>query len=210
MKTVTRLSTLLGILFFIGILGGCVAGPAGPYYQVARDQPPAAAMEPFELGPNDITYILEVIDYTPFGLRRLPMTEEQLYNKGYDRVRRTREADFAIDIAFSASSRDNPDVRAGNMLGGAMLGAATGAIIGGATGDAGAGAAIGAASGGALGLVSPASTPMVRIDITITSFRDQYNAHRGVVVDLSSVPPMYVQRAIDNEVSRMLHSLPRR
>ena len=80
-------------------------------------------------------------------------------------MRRQREADFSLDIALTAEARDNPDVRAEHLLGGAILGAATGALIGAAVRAPATGAAIGAAGGGFLGLASPADTPMIRIDI---------------------------------------------
>ncbi len=211
MKIQAKLCTVIGILFLVGFLGGCAVGPpASPYYGTVYDQPGGEAQERFTLGPNDVTYVLDVDDRTPFGLGYLPLTVDRLYAKGYDMVRRQRDADFAVDVIFSAGSRDNPEVRGANFLGGALFGAAAGAVIGAAAGDPGVGAAIGAASGGALGMVSPADTPLVRIDVNLTSFRGGYNGHQSTVVDLSRVAPPDVRYAIDTEVSRMLHSLPRR
>ena len=133
-----------------------------------------------------------------------------MHRRGYDLVRRQREADFAVEVVLSGGLRDNPDVRAGNALGGALFGAATGAVIGAAAGDPGAGAAIGAASGGALGIIAPASTPLVRIDLNLYSLRDRTSTQRTTTIDLAGVPPYDVQRVIDFEVSRLLAALPRR
>ncbi|NLI80723.1 MAG: hypothetical protein GX443_03435 [Deltaproteobacteria bacterium] len=144
------------------------------------------------------------------GLHRLPRTEQLLYDKGYDRVRRERDADFAIDITLSAGLRDNPDVRAGQALGGALAGAAAGAIIGGALGDPGPGAAIGAASGGLLGLAAPAATSVVRIDVNIQSFRTGETSSATATVDLARVPPPEAFHVIDSETARLVATLPRK
>ncbi|MHC1742106.1 MAG: glycine zipper family protein [Syntrophobacteraceae bacterium] len=212
MKGKTRLVRSLIVLMFLIIAGGCASpyGPPGPYYDVQRNTPQGGDYGPLYLSARDQTFSLNVSDNTPFGLRYFPQTVDMLYNKGYDMVRREREADFSIDISLTGAYRENGQVRAGNALGGAMVGAATGALIGAATGDPGVGAAIGAAGGGVLGLAAPASTPMVRIDIQVQSFTDRSITRRSAMVDLSSVPPPDAQRVIDNEVSRMLSSLPRR
>jgi hypothetical protein len=160
------------------------------------------------VGPQDRIYALHVDDRTPFGLQALPQALNLLYAKGYERVRRQREADFLLNVSFSAASRDNPEARAGNALGGALLGAATGAIIGGALGSPGQGAAIGAGSGAALGLVAPVGAPMVRIDIKTESLRDGSTSYKSAMVDLANVPPPDVPRVVDMQVSRMLDVLP--
>lgn len=203
--------SLIAVMLLVSA-AGCASpyGPPGPYYNVQQSAPPGGGYGPLSLPPKDQFFSLNVSDNTPFGLRYFPQTVDMLYNKGYDMVRREREADFAIDISLTGAYRENGQVRAGNALGGAMVGAATGALIGAATGDPGVGAAIGAAGGGVLGLAAPAATPMVRIDIQVQSFTDRSISRRSAVVDLSSVPPPDAQRVIDNEVSRMLSSLPRR
>ena len=209
------LGTLMAIVLVTGALAACTPYQYGPYYGSGASQPypppPAYASEPpLSLGPDDMTYVMDVQDYTPLGIYHLPFTVQNLYRRGYDQVRRQREADFAIEVVLSGGSRDNPEVRAGNALGGAMFGAATGAIIGAATGDPGAGAAIGAASGGALGIIAPASTPLVRIDVNLYSLRERTNSQRSTTIDLAAVPPYDVQRVVDFEVSRLLSALPRR
>ncbi len=209
----SRILILLVVL--AGAMTACAPYQYGPYYGSGPGQPyppPSgyASEPPFNLGPNDMTYVLDVQDHTPLGIYHLPQTVQTLYRKGYDHVRRQGEADFAIEVVLSAGSRDNPNVRAGNALGGAMFGAATGALIGAAAGDAGAGAAIGAASGGALGIIAPAATPLARIDVNLFSLRDRTNSQRSVTIDLASVPPYNVQRVVDLEVSRLLSGLPRR
>jgi hypothetical protein len=212
MKGKIRLDKFLIALILLTAAAGCASpyGPPGPHYNVQRNTPPGEGYGPLYLPPKDQFFSLNVSDNTPFGLRHLPQTVDMLYSKGYDMVRREREADFAIDISLTGTYRDNAGVRAGNALGGAMVGAATGALIGAATGDPGVGAAIGAAGGGVLGAAAPAATPKVRIDIQVQSFTDRSMARRSATVDLSSVPPPDAQRVIDNEVSRMLSSLPRR
>lgn len=212
-----RLDKVLFVLAFLAMTTGCVSpygpsmyGPPGPYYDVQRNPSPEGGYGPLYLPPEDQFFALNVSDNTPFGLRYLPQTVDMLYNKGYDMVRYEREAHFVIDINLTGAYRDNAGVRAGQALGGAMIGAATGALIGAAAGDPGVGAAIGAAGGGVLGAAAPAATPMVRIDIQVQSFTDRSISNRSATVDLASVPPHDAGRVIDNEVSRMLSSLPRR
>lgn len=211
MKTkFTGASRFLVYIFCASILSACAVAPAGPYYRVSESPSQPASYQDFTPGPKDQNYVMQVSDRTPFGLERLPKTDNMLYSKGYDRVRTDRDADFAIDVAFAAGVQDNPNVRAGNTLGGALAGAAAGAIIGGATGHPGTGAAIGAASGGALGMVAPAGTSLVTIEINLQSFRDRQVSHRTATVDLTNVPPYDVARVVDTEVARLLESLPRR
>ncbi len=197
------------LVFALALLTGC-ATYSGPYYSVSES--------PSYVGPGgggylmpgarDRNYILHIDNRTPFGLYSLPQSMQVLYEKGYDQARRQRQADFALDMMFYAESRDNPDRRAGQALGGAVLGAATGAIIGGALGSPGTGAAIGAGSGGALGLIAPADTPMVRIDIRTQSYTDGTTSFKSALVDLANVPPYDVPRVVDIQVSRMLETLP--
>lgn len=196
----------LGALLAL-VAGGCAAVPPGAYpFQTA----PVTAEGAFYLDPADRTYVLLVNDYTYYGLYDLPMTENLLYNKGYDRVRGKQEADFAVQLTFSAGTYDNPQARAGHALGGALLGAATGAIIGGAARNPGAGAAIGAASGGALGLLAPANATLLTIQLDFTSMRENVNARRIVTLDLTPLPPHEVRQAVDYEVTRLLQPLPPR
>lgn len=213
MRNSARLFAVLLAVFGMAVMAGCAAGPA-PYYSV-QEQPAVQTGGPggpgggyLMVGPQDRFYSLRIEDRTPFGLGNLPQSMNLLYQKGYDQVRRQREADFELDLSFYAMSRDNPDARAGNVVGGALLGAATGAIIGGALGSPGKGAAIGAGSGAALGLVAPADAAMVRIDIRTQSFRDGTASSKSALVDLANVPPYDVQRVIDLQVSRMLEALP--
>lgn len=210
MKGLSNISKTLATLIFLSALSACATAPSGPYYEVARDPVLAASSGPMVISPKDQTFMFEVEDRTPFGPFSMDHTLDLLYKRGYDEVRRQKDADFSINVSLWAGGRDNPDVRAGNTLGGALAGAAAGAIIGGALGDPGKGAAIGAASGGALGLVAPASTPTVRIDLNIYSFADRSTTQRSATVDLTHVPPPDVRRVIDMEVSRMLHDIPRR
>ena len=199
------------IFLVVGMLAGCAATtPAGPSYSVSQNAPPAGAppAAPLMVGPNDVYYSMRIDDRTPFGLQQLPEAMDTLYQKGYDQVRREKESDFSIDIAFSAMTRDNPEARTANVIGGALLGAATGAIIGGgAFGHPGAGAAVGAGALG--GAVTPVNTPMVRIDINVRS-RDGSASSQSATMDLASVPPPDVQIAIDHQVARMLQTLPSR
>jgi uncharacterized protein YcfJ len=120
------------------------------------------------------------------------------------------EADFSLDIALSMEARDNPDLRAEHLLGGAILGAATGALFGAVAHAPVTGTIAGAAGGGFLGLAAPANTPMVRIDIHTHSFRDQTVSSKSVVLDMAHVPPYDIPRAIDIQISRMLQTLPPR
>jgi len=215
MKTWEWFSKILAIGFAVVLLGGCATTPYGPYYTV--NPPPADPNQApagnetnyLTVGPQDHFYIMHVENRTPFAVH-FPQAHQVLYEKGYDQVRRQGEADFSLDIALTTEARDNPDVRAEHLLGGAILGAATGALIGAAVHAPATGAAIGAASGGALGLASPADTPMIRIDIHTQSFRDQTVSSKCVVLDMAHVPPYEVPRAMDMQISRMLQALPPR
>jgi uncharacterized protein YcfJ len=151
---------------------------------------------------------MHVENRTPFGGQRFPEANRVLYEKGYDQVNRQREADFALDISLTAEPRDNPDVRAEHLLGGAILGAATGALIGAAAGAPVTGTIAGAAGGGFLGLAAPADTPMIKVDIQTRSYLDQTVSSKSVVLDMAHVSPYDVPRAIDMQVSRMLQALP--
>jgi uncharacterized protein YcfJ len=146
---------------------------------------------------------------TAFAIH-LPEAHRTLYQKGYDQVRRENQADFSVNISLNTESRDNPDVRAEHLLGGALLGAAAGALIGAAAGAPATGAIAGAAGGGLLGLATPADTPMIRIDIQTESFRDGTTSSKSVVLDMVNVPPYDAPRVLDLEVSRMLDTLPSR
>lgn len=209
MRISKRVCSFLVLLCFAGLLGGCAYGPPGTYYRV-QDNRPVAGGGPFILGPDDQNYVLKVDDNTPYGIYELPQTNNVLYDKGYDRVRRQREADFSIEITVSGGLRENPELRAANTLGGAFWGAATGALIGAAVGDPGTGAAIGAASGGALGLISPAAANFATIDLNVFSFQERVSAYRSVGIDMTTVPPFEVRRVVDAEVARMLRGLPSR
>jgi hypothetical protein len=209
MKTSSRVCRFLVLFCLAGFLSGCVYGPPGTYYKVQDNRQPTGG-GPFVLGPNDQNYVLQIEDNTPFGIYELPQTGNLLYTKGYDQVRREREADFSIAMAISGGLRENPEVRAGNTLGGALFGAATGALIGAAVGDPGTGAAIGAASGGALGLISPAATNFVTIDLNVYSFSERMDAFRSIAIDLTTVPPHEVRRVVDAEVARILRPMPSR
>jgi uncharacterized protein YcfJ len=153
---------------------------------------------------------MHVENRTPFGGQRFPQAHRVLYEKGYDQVKRQGEADFSLDITLNAEPRDNPDVRAEHLLGGAILGAATGALLGAAAGAPVTGTIAGAASGGFLGLAAPADTPMIRIDIQTQSFIDRTVSSKSVVLDMAHVSPYDIPRAIDMQVSRMLQTLPAR
>ncbi len=229
MKTWAWSLKILTIGFAVVLLGGC----ATPYYENGNSytvQQPVAAPAPapdqasnqapapappideaalLTVGPEDQNYVLHVDNRTPFPVR-FHQANRALYEKGYDQVRREREADFAVNIALSAEPRDNPDVRAQHFLGGAILGAATGALLGAAGGRPVLGTIVGAASGGAFGAAAPADTPMVRIDIQTQSFRDNTSSSKTVVVDMAHVAPYDVPRVIDIQVSRMLETLPAR
>ncbi|MCE5336088.1 MAG: hypothetical protein LLG06_16015 [Desulfobacteraceae bacterium] len=210
MKALSWTCKTFGVALALALLAGCVAGTPAPYYSVtsAPSQVGPSGGAPLMVGLQDRFYIVRIDDRTPFGLQNLPQSQNLLYEKGYDLVRREREADFGLNISFFATARDNPEARAGNVVGGALLGAATGAIIGGALGSPGQGAAIGAGSGAALGLVAPADAAMVRVDISTQSFRDGTASSSSALVDLANVPPYDVQRVVDMQVSRMLQSLP--
>ena len=215
MKTWEWSSKILAIGSAVVLLGGCATTPYGSYYTV--NTPPAEVNQAptgnevtnLTVGSQDRFYIMHVENRTPFGVD-FPQAHRVLDEKGYDQVRRQREADFSLDIALIAEARDNPDVRAEHLLGGAILGAAAGALIGAAVHAPATGAAVGAASGGFLGLASPADTPMIRIDIRTQSFRDQTVSSKSVVLDMAHVAPYDVPRAIDIQISRMLQALPPR
>lgn len=217
MKTLEWSSKVIAIGFAVALLGGCAETyPYGPYYSAqppppesSPAPPPAAQASVLTVGPQDRLYVLHVENNTPFSVR-LPQARRTLYEKGYDQVRREREADFSVDVALSTEPRDNPDLRAEHLLGGAILGAATGALFGAVGGRPVLGTIVGAAGGGALGLAAPADTPMVRIDIRTQSFRDRTASSKSVVVDMAHVPPYDVPRVIDIQVSKMLQTLPSR
>lgn len=198
------------ILLLAGALNACVAVPTAPYYAVQEVPTASGTKAVLNVGPSDRTFLLQVEDRTPFGPYELPQTLDMLYQKGYDEVRRQREADFSINVSMWASAHDNPDQRALNTFGGALAGAAAGAIIGGALGDPGAGAAIGAASGGTLGFVSPASAPHVKIDVNVFSNTERLSSQRSVNIDLTHVPPPDVRHVIDLAISKLLRDLPNR
>lgn len=212
MKTWERSSKVLTIGFAVILLGGCATAPYGSYYTVSA--PPAESSQAptgnennfLTVGPQDRTYIMHVENSTSFGVR-FPQAHRVLYEKGYERVKRQNEADFALDITLVTQARDNPDVRAEHLLGGAILGAAAGALLGAAAGAPATGAIAGAAGGGVLGLAAPANTPMIRIDIRTQSFLDKTSSSKSVVLDMAHVSPYDVPRAIDIQVSRMLQAL---
>ncbi|HYA42945.1 MAG TPA: hypothetical protein VEF34_16695 [Syntrophobacteraceae bacterium] len=219
MKARQCLPTVLATAFAVVLLGGCATVPygPGPYYTI--ETPPAASnpapaeneADSLAVGPDDRTYVIHVENNTPFPARRLPQARRVLYEKGFDQVRREREADFSLDISLTSESRDNPDLRGEHLLGGAILGAATGALLGAAAaGRPALGAAVGAAGGSFLGLAAPANTPVVRIDVRTQSFRAGTASTRSAVVDVAHVPPYDVPRVIDIQVSRMLQTLPAR
>jgi hypothetical protein len=209
----TRAWKILTLGFAVVLLGGC-ATSYDSYY--TAQQPPAVSTAPAEnqpafltVGPQDRFYIMHVDNRTPFSVH-FPQANRVLYEKGYDQVRREREADFDLQIALTTGGRDNPDARAEHLLGGAILGAATGALIGAAAGAPATGAIAGAAGGGFLGLAAPADTPMIRIDIQTQSFRDRTSSSKSVVLDMAHVPPYDAPRVIDIQVSRMVQDLPAR
>jgi len=210
-KKIAECSSFAVVIVLALFVAGCATtGPGGAPSGPVVEGRPVESPTYFSLGPDDQTYVLMVEDRTPLGIFDLPMVRDVLYTKGYDEVRRQRDADFTVNVLLVPGIRDNPDVRAGQALGGALIGAAMGAIIGGTVGDPGPGAAIGAASGGALGLVAPASDAVVRIELTFVSF-DGIQIGRGAkTVTVSGIPPYQVVQVIDNEVSGMLQALPPR
>lgn len=214
MKTWEWSSKILAIGFAVALLGGCAATPYGPSYGV-QPAPPAVSPAPgngghfLSVGPHDHFYVMGVENNTPFDVR-FPKANRTLYEKGYDRVRSERRADFSVDIAVFSEARDNPNLRGQQMLGGAILGAATGALLGAAAGAPVTGTIAGAAGGGVLGAAAPAATPVIRIDVRTHSFRTGASSHRSVLVDMANVPPYDVPRVIDIQVSRMLNELPAR
>ncbi len=199
------------------LLGGCASSAYGPNPAVTpapvvanpapAENVPAPPPAPLTVGPEDRNYLLHVDNHTGFALR-FPEANRILYEKGYDQVRREREADFSVNVALAAEARDNPDARAQHMLGGAMLGAAAGALIGAAAHAPVTGAIAGAAGGGVLGLAAPADSPMIRIDVQVQDFRDRTSSAQSVVVDMANVPPFDAPRVIDIQVSKMLEALP--
>ena len=217
MKTWEWSLKILTIAFAAVLLGGCATTPYGPYYTASTPPPtppPESNQAPapeeanyLSVGPQDRFYLMHVENSTPFGVH-FPQAHRVLYEKGYDQVRRQGEADFALDIALTMEARDNPDLRAEHLLGGAILGAATGALLGAIAHAPVTGTIAGAAGGGFLGLAAPANTPMVRIDIHTQSFRDRAVSSKSVVLDMAHVPPYDVPRAIDMQISRMLQALP--
>jgi hypothetical protein len=206
-------SKILAIGLALALLGGCAAAPP-PYPGPNAVPPPEESAAPpaptyLSVGPQDHLYIMHVDNQTPFRIR-LPQVHRILDEKGYDPVRRQREADFALNILLITEARDNPNVRGEHLLGGAILGAATGALIGAVAGRPALGAIAGAAGGGVLGLAAPADTPVVRIDVRTQSFRDGTTSEKTAVVDMARVPPYDVPRVIDIQISRMLEDLPAR
>lgn len=202
---------ILIVVVCAAFLSACASGPT--YYgstPAAVQTPPEPELFFNNIGPEDRRFTFHVEDRTPFGLFDLPQARNTLYSKGYDEVRRQNRADFTVSVSFTPGVQDDPQRRAGNVVGGALAGAALGAIIGGATGSAGTGAAIGAASGGTLGLVAPASSPLVRIDLNVYGFNSRLSETTGTTVDISQIPPHEVPGFIDAEVSRMLRNLPPR
>jgi outer membrane lipoprotein SlyB len=197
------------------LLGGC-ATPYGPYYS-AQPTPPAVSVPApaadesniLTVGPQDRFYVMHVQNQTSLGIR-FPQSRRVLYEKGYDQVKRQREADFSLDISVITEARDNPEVRGTQALGGAILGAATGALLGAAAGAPVTGTIAGAAGGGFLGLAAPADTPMVRVDVRTQSFRDGGTSAKSVVIDMAHVPPYDAPRIIDDQVSAILGALPAR
>lgn len=204
-------SKILAIGFAVALLGGCAEGPYGP--PAVAPGPPVVSPGPshgfLSVGPRDRFYVMGVENNTPFELG-FSRANHVLYEKGYDRVGRERRADFAVNIAVFQEARDNPDLRGQQMLGGAILGAATGALLGAAAGAPATGAIAGAAGGGVLGLAAPAATPIVRIDVQTHSLRAGSYSRSTVYVDTAHVPPYEVPRVIDNQVANMLGSLPAR
>src|SRR5271157_2345094 len=103
MKTWAWSLKISTILFAVVLLGGCATPYYGNYYTVqqpaaaAPDQPPpvdqAASLT---VGPQDRYYIMHVDNATPFPAR-FPQANRVLYEKGYDRVKREGEADFAVN-----------------------------------------------------------------------------------------------------------------
>ncbi len=214
MKTWAWSLRILAIGTVAVVLGGCASPYYGSSYYTVQTPPAApgqapASTEPtfLTVGPQDQYYIMHVDNRTPFSAH-FPQARKVLYEKGYDQVKREKEADFTLDIALNAEPRDNPDVRAEHLLGGAILGAAAGALIGAAAGAPVTGTIAGAAGGGFLGLAAPADTPMVRIDIETHSFSDNTSSHKSAVVDMAHISPYDIPRAIDIQVSRMLQTLP--
>lgn len=207
---------ILTVGFAAALLGGCATYPYQPYYTVhetpAAAAPPQAESAPPSLltvGPEDQFYFVHVDNHTGFTIS-FPQTNRVLYEKGYDRARREREADFALNISIATEARDNPDARAEHMLGGALLGAAAGALIGAAAGAPVTGTIAGAAGGGVLGLAAPADTAMIRIDVQTQSYRDGATSSRSVVLDMANVPPYDAPRVVDIQISKMLETLPTR
>jgi hypothetical protein len=212
MKTSAWSWKILTLGFAVVLIGGCASSAYGPYY-TTQPAPAVASPAPaptyLNVGPEDRYYVLHVDNRTAFAMQ-LPEANKTLYEKGYDQVRREKQADFSIDVALRVEARDNPDARAEHLLGGALLGAAAGALIGAAAGAPATGAIAGAAGGGVLGLASPADTPMIRIDVETRSFRDGTVSSKAAVLDMANVPPYDAPRVVDIEVARILDTLPTR
>ncbi len=219
MKTNARnsLCRFWGLVIVVFALSACASGP---YYTVS--QTPSAPPPPspqsgsppsppdFAVGFNEFNYTLEVYDRTPFHIQELPRSLDVLYRKGYDEVRRKRDADLAITVTLSAGAAENPEKRVGQALGGALGGAALGAIIGGALGDPGPGAGFGAASGAVVGAMAPATDYLVRIDVSIYSKELGRTSFASRTINVSKVPPHAVSSVVDEEVAILLRSLPDR
>ncbi len=204
-------SKILVIGFAVALLAGCAGG--GYYPPAVAPGPPVvspgASSGFLAVGPGDRFYVMGLENNTPFDVY-LHRANHVLYDKGFNRVRNERRADFAVNVSLFQEARDNPDLRGQQMLGGAVLGAAAGALLGAAAGAPATGAIAGAAGGGVLGLAAPAATPVVRIDVRTHSFRSGRNSRRTVFVDMAHVPPYNVPRVIDIQVARMLSALPAR
>ena len=211
MKAWGWLPKILAIGFAAVLLGGCAGTPFTPP-AVAPGAPtvhPGPSSGFLAVSPTDRFYVMGVENNTPFELA-FPRANSVLQQKGYNRVRTERNADFAVNIAVWQENRDNPDLRGQQLLGGAALGAAAGALLGAIAGAPATGAIAGAAGGGVLGLAAPAATPVVRIDLELHSFRTGRTPRRTVFVDMAHVPPYAIPRVIDAQVARMLDALPAR
>ena len=61
-----------------------------------------------------------------------------------------------------------------------------------------------------LGLLAPAETGLIRIDLTIHSYSEGATSQKSATIDLAPVPPQDLHYVVDNEISRMLRSVPHR